>query len=228
MEFEPLADVVLEPDEQEVDRSEVLPTPNGVVDDEAIIFFRRANRVALAKARPIPVLSTAVPDGRAVSDVPLLFALHAHPECVFEWARVIVDLTPTRDSVVADMSPRDVQDVAVDVTTTVGAELALSVEVLSVDVTANPQLTRKRTVFFPLVAATGIGFRKAYWDFHAKAGDYLHADKVLHLLVDAPSQVPVTANLTVRAKVRLRGTARVIPLLGRTGGISSPHPVRLA
>jgi hypothetical protein len=98
----------------------------------------------------------------------------------------------------------------------------------AVDVAAKPELSRKRTVFFPTVAATGTGFHKAYWDFYAKAGDYLHADKELHLLINAPSATPVTAAFTIRAKIRFRGLARLIPLLCRTGGVDAPGPVRLA
>ena len=72
------------------------------------------------------------------------------------------------------------------------------------DIGAKPEISRKRTVFFPSVTATGTGFRKAYWDFYPKAGDYLHADKELHLLVNG-QRPPVTAGVTVRAKVRFRG-----------------------
>lgn len=226
--FDPLVDLTLDLDVEEIDRSELNLTSDGIIDDETIELLRRANRIGLARARPHPVNSAAVPHGRSVVDIPLLFALHAHPDCVYEWARIIVDLSSTQDAIIADMSPRDVQDIAVDVETTVGTELSLSVAAKAVDIGARPEMTRKRTVFFPTVTASGTGFRKAYWDFHTKAGDYLHADKELHLLVNAPSGVAVTAALTARAKVRFRGLARLIPLLGRTGGIDSPEAVRLA
>ena len=161
-------------------------------------------------------------------DVPLLFALQAHPECVYNWARMVVDLSSTQDAIIADMSPRDVSDVPVEVETGIGLEVSLSVITKAVDIGAKPELSRKRTVFFPTVAATGTGFRKAYWDFYAKAGDYLHADNELHLLISAPSAVPVTATFTIRAKIRFRGLARLIPLLCRTGGLDAPAPVQLA
>ena len=47
-----------------------------------------------------------------------MFALQAHPECVYNWARIIVDLSSTQDAVIADMSPRDVTDVPLEVETT--------------------------------------------------------------------------------------------------------------
>jgi hypothetical protein len=226
--FEPLVDLTLDLDTEEINRSELVLASDGVIDDQTIELLRRANRIGLARALPTLVTSDTVPVGRSVVDVPLLFALHAHPECVYVWARIVVDLGSTHDAVIADMSPRDVQDIAVDVETTVGADLSFSVAASAVDIGAKPELTRKRTVFLPTVTASGTGFRKAYWDFYAKAGDYLHADKELHLLVSAPSGVPVTAMFTARAKVRLRGLARLIPLFGRSGGLDSRGPVQLA
>ena len=227
--FEPLVDLDmdLDPDLDASERGDVLIRSAGVIDDESIELLRRANRIGLARGEPVAVAGDAVPVGRSVVDVPLLFALHAHPECVYEWARIIVDLSVTDDAVVADMSPRDVEDIAVDVETKIGGELSFSLVAKAIDVSAAPELTRKRTVFMPTVTASGTGFHKAYWDFHAKAGDYLHADKLLHLLVSSPADVPVMATVTARARVRFRGLARLIPLLGRTGGIDTPAPVRL-
>jgi hypothetical protein len=227
-EFEPLLDLAFDLDPDETNRDELRQASDGVIDDETIRLLRRDNRVGIARGTPSPVSSPAVQPGRSVVDVPLLFALQAHPECVYKWARIVVDLSPTEDAIIADMSPRDVQDVAVDVETTIGAGLSLSVVAKAVDVGAKPEVSRKRTVFFPTVTASGTGFRKAYWDFYAKAGDYLHADKELHLLVDAPVNAPVTAGFTVRAKVHFRGLARLIPLLSRTGGVNPSMPVRLA
>jgi hypothetical protein len=228
IEFEPLVNLAFDLDPGETSRDELWQASDGVIDDETISLLRRENRVGIARGTPLPVVSSAVQPGRSVVDVPLLFALQAHPECIYSWARIVIDLSSTRGAVIADMSPRDVQDVAVDVETTVGADLSLSVVAKAIDVSVGPEVTRKRTVFFPTVTASGTGFRKAYWDFYAKAGDYLHADKELHLLINAPVDIPVTAAFTVRAKVRFRGLARLIPLLGRTGGVDLPAPVRLA
>jgi hypothetical protein len=228
VEFEPLADLAFELDIAETNRDELSHASAGVIDDETISLLRRDNRVGIARGTPSPAASAAVPPGRAVVDIPLLFALQAHPECVYNWARIVVDLSSTKDAVVADMSPRDVTDVAVDVETTIGLDLSLSLVTRVVDIGAKPEVSRKRTVFFPTVTASGTGFRKAYWDFYAKAGDYLHADKELHLLINAPAGIPVTAGFTVRAKVRFRGLPRLIPLLCRTGGVNMPTPVRLA
>jgi hypothetical protein len=226
-DFKPLLDLSFDIDFDEASRDELRQASGEVIDDDTISLMRRENRVGIARGMLSPVTSPAVQAGRSVVDVPLLFALQAHPECVYKWARIVVDLSPTKDAIIADMSPRDVQDVPVDIETTIGVDLSLSVVAKAVDVGAKPELTRKRTVFFPSVTASGTGFRKAYWDFYPKAGDYLHADKELHLLVDAPISVPVTAGFTVRAKVSFRGLARLIPLLSRTGGLNPSSPVRL-
>ncbi|HEX2085642.1 MAG TPA: hypothetical protein VHF89_08175 [Solirubrobacteraceae bacterium] len=197
-----------------------------VIDDETLRLVRRDNRVALARAPARRVAGPDVPPERSAYDVPLLFVVHAHPDCTFVWSRLMVDLTPTPDCVVADMSPRDVEDIAVDVETSVGLGLAFSLASNAVDLGATPELSKKRTVYFPTVLTSGVGFHKAYWDFLPKAGDYLHTDKEVHLLIDAPPDTPVLVDLTVRAKVRFRGLPRLIPLLARTSELETR--IRLA
>jgi hypothetical protein len=209
--FTSIAELAFEIDDEDADRA-----LTEVIDDETVRLIRRENRVALARAPAEPVSGPGVAPGRRAYQVPLLFVLHAHPECTFSWSRLIVDLGPTPNCVVADMAPRAVEDVAVEVETKLGLGLSFSIAAAAVDVGATPELARKRTVYFPTLLASGVGFRKAYWDFQAKAGDYLHTDKELRLLVDAPADTSVMADLTVRAKVRFRGFPRLIPLLART------------
>lgn len=219
--FTPLMDLTFEVDEDDEQRAST-----EVISDETLHLLRRGNRVAIAQAPARPVSGSGLPADRGAYEIPLLFVLHAHPECTFAWSRLLVDLSPTPDCVIADMAPRDVQDVPVEIETTVGVDLSFSAVAQVVDVGASPELARKRTVYFPMMLASGVGFRKAYWDFYPKAGDYLHTDKELRLLVDAPAGIAVFATLTVRAKVRFRGLPRLIPLLARTG--NSEARVRLA
>jgi hypothetical protein len=224
-EFSPIAELDFDVDPEDLDRA-----TTEVIDDETLSLLRRENRVAIARGPVQAVDSAAVAAGRSAYDVPLL-VVHAHPECMFSWSRLMVDLSSTPDCTVADMSPREVEDVAVDVETRIGVELSFSLAAAAVDIGAKPELAKKRTVFMPTVLTSGVGFRKAYWDFLAKAGDYLHTDKELRLLVDAPADTPVMADLTVRAKVRFRGLPRLIPLLAKTARTGAhiqlaPDPAR--
>lgn len=227
-EFVPLTELEfdIDRDADELNRDD--PAERLVIDDATIRLLRRDNRLGLARGAVARSASPDIPPGRSLIYIPLNFALQAHPECIYRWARIIVDLSPTNDAIIADMSPRGVTDVPVEIETTLGLGLSLSVLSKVVDVGAKPELARKRTVFFPDVAATGTGFRKAYWDFYPKGGSYLHADKELHLLVDVPQGEEVMAGVTVRAKVSFRGLPQLIPLLGRTGGAGKPDTVRLA
>jgi hypothetical protein len=231
-EFEPIADLAFDIDD-ELERHRESepgdqPFASSVIDDKTIELLGRDNRVAISRGAPAHSSSPSVPPGRSYIHVPLRFALQAHPECVYTWARIIVDLRSTQDALIADMSPRDVTDVPLEVETTLGLDLSLSLLTKVVDLGAKPEISRKRTVFFPSVTATGTGFHQAYWDFYPKAGDYLHADKELHLLINAPAAKPVMAGVTVRAKIRFRGLPRLIPMLCRTGGVDGSHPIRLA
>jgi hypothetical protein len=186
-----------------------------VIDDRTVSLITRENRVALAQGTPTLVEAPTLGADRRGVDVPLLFVLQAHPECVFTWARLIVDFAPTPGVVINDLSPRGVEDIAVEIETKVGVGLEFSLAAKAVDVKASPEVARKRNVYLPTLTAAGAGFHKGYWDFMAKAGDYLYADKELRLLLTAPNDSPVRARITVRAKVRFRGVARLIPLLAR-------------
>lgn len=224
-EFEPLLDQAFDIDPDETTRDDPQQA-EPVLSDETIKLLRRDNRVGIARGNPSPVTSSAAKPGRSVVIVPLFFALQAHPECVYRWARIVIDLSPTNDAIITEMYPSDVQDLPVEIKKNYGAELSLSIAAVKVGL--HPETSQERTVFFPVVAAAGTGFHKAYWDFYPKAGDYLHADKELFLAIEAPSGIPVMATLTVRARVSFRGLKRLIPLLARTGGPNLPAPVRLS
>ncbi|MGW1493855.1 hypothetical protein [Streptomyces sp. NPDC002402] len=219
--FTPLAELAFDVDEEEADRATA-----EVIDDATLRLLKRENRVAIARAPSRRVSAPGMAAGRCGHDVPLLFTLHAHPECTFAWSRLMVDLSPTPDCVIADMAPREVEDLPLEVETTVGVDLSFSIAASVVDLSAAPQLGRRRTVYYPMVLTSGIGFGKAYWDFYPKAGDYLHTNKELRLLLDASAEAQVQAAFTVRAKVRFRGLPRLIPLLARTG--TTVRAVRLA
>jgi hypothetical protein len=219
--FTMLTELAFDVDEEDADRAST-----DVIDDRMLHLLKRENRVAIARVPARQVPSQDLAADRRAYDIALLFVLHAHPECMFAWSRLLVDLSPTPDCVIKDMAPREVEDVPVEVQTTVGMNLSFSVAASAVDVGATPQVSRKRTVYFPTLQASGVGFRKAYWDFQPKAGDYLHTDKELRLLVESPADTPVQAVLTVRAKVRFRGLPRLIPLLARTGNAEAR--IRLA
>jgi hypothetical protein len=214
MDYTTLAEstFTLDTEQLEADRS---TSTGDVIDDRTVSLITRENRVALAQGTPTLIATPTLGADRRGVDVPLLFVLHAHPECAFTWARLIVDFAPTPGVVINDMSPRGVEDIAVEIETKIGVGLEFSLVAKAVDVKASPEIARKRNVYLPTMTASGAGFYKGYWDFMAKAGDYLHADKELRLLLTAPNDSPVRARITVRAKVRFRGAARVVPLLAR-------------
>jgi hypothetical protein len=216
--FETLCDVPLELDEAAVERGE------DVIIGDADVRLLHDNRIALAKGRTTRLSPTGAADGRAYYDVPLMCVVHSHPECRFRWARLVVDLAPTPEARIRDMSPREVRgDTPVEIETTVSLGLKFQLVEKGPGVDVSPEFTRKRTAYFPQIISSGVGFRKGYWDFLALADEYLHADRELRLLVEAPADRPVDARFDLRAKVRLAGIAGLIPLLARTGAVRETY-----
>ncbi|MGW0578850.1 hypothetical protein ACWD25_23415 [Streptomyces sp. NPDC002920] len=191
--------------------------PPVVLGDEELRILRRGNRIAIARGTPEPVESAELPVESAAYHVPLLFILHAHPECTFSWGRVQVDLGPTPGTTVIDMSPREVQELPMEVESRRVVGLSFKTVASVADLTAQSERATTRTVYVPTLTTSGVGFRKACWDFHPRSG-YLHTDQELHLLVSAPAATPVRAELTVRVKASLRGRP-AIPLLARARDI---------
>ncbi len=199
--------------------------PPVVVSDEDLRFLRRENRVAVARAAPAEVRSADLPPGTAAYHVPLLFVLHAHPECAFTYARLQVDLTPTPGSTVIDMSPREVQELPMEIESRRVVGLSFKAVPSVFDLSTSHEQALTQTMYVPTLTTSGVGFTKACWDFYPRSG-YLHADQELHMLLRAPADTPVLAGLTVRAKVTRRGRRGGFPLLARVRDVH--RPVHLA
>ncbi|MGH8326197.1 MAG: hypothetical protein ACRET2_05485 [Steroidobacteraceae bacterium] len=206
-DYEIVTEFELEVDQQEADRSTYTAS-----EERSLSPLGRDNRIGVAMRAPRPAESDD--PNRAVYDIGLMLAVHAHPECRFVWSRLVVDLSRTPNAMIEDMVPDKVEDSAVEIETSIkGLKFVPVLKVINVEV--NPELARKRTTYFPTMTASGAGFRKAYWDFMAKGNDYLHANRELRLLISAPAGQPVVAALVVRARVRLLGVKNLVPLRKR-------------
>jgi hypothetical protein len=219
--MEVFVESALDLDEEGVTAERAPGAATAIIGDKDIRLLLRDNRIALAResARKVPT------DGGPVAyDVPLICVVHSHPKCRFEWSRVLVDVTPTPDAIIADMSPREVMDAnPVELQTTVGAGLKFTIAGGLVGAELSPQLAKSRTVYYPRIVSSGAGFTRGYWDFLALGDQYLHANRELRVLIQVPREAAVFARFQLRARVELTGVAGRIPLLARGGEIESVH-----
>jgi hypothetical protein len=189
-----------------------------IIGDRDIRLLLRENRIALAKGKSNPVQNDD-PD-LAYYDVPLICIVNSHPECRFRWARLVIDLTPTKEARIRDMAPREVRgDKPVELKTSVGVGLKFETAANILGAEVKPEYTTSRTVYYPEIVSAGPGFTKGHWDFLALTNDFLHVNRELRLLVSAPVGIPVQARFTLRAKVKCVGVAGLIPVLSRSGTI---------
>ena len=199
-----------------------------VLDDEDLSILRRPNRMALG-------LGTVVHHGRlpgqpglSCYDIPFRCVLHPAAGCHFVSARLMVDLNPTEETpvvLVRDMTPREVKDHAVEVTTTVSAHLTFNIVPHVLGAEAGREQSTTRKVHYPQITTSGKGFRKAVWTFRSVPGQYLHADREMRLLVSAPDGLEVSARFNLLAQVALDGMAGMIPLLRRRKKIGETYPL---
>jgi len=219
-DFKMLFDVSLSVDEAGVERGD-----EAIIGDQNVRLLLRENRIALKKGKSTPVHP---PDGAdpelAYYDVPLICVVHSHPECRFCWSRLVVDFSKTNGAIIRDMVPREVRgDRPVEYKTTigVGAKFEVASKILGAEV--KPEYTSSRTVYYPEIVSSGVGFTSGQWDFLALGNEYLHANRELRLLVSARNRVPMQARFTLRAKVKFTGAMGFIPLMARHGEINEVY-----
>ncbi|MFI5688137.1 hypothetical protein [Streptomyces sp. NPDC051636] len=195
-----------------------------IVGDKDIRLLLRESRIALAKGATVRLPDQAA---AAVYDVPLTCVIHAHPRCRVRWSRLSVDLSPTAGAIIADMAPREVvDDRPVEITTAsrAGGTFSLVANVLGTEL--GLEQTRQRTVYYPKILSSGIGFARGYWDFLADSDSYLHSDRELRLLITAPEGTPVQPLSSSRASEDER-VGRGDPATGTRGRHRRLPPSRL-
>jgi hypothetical protein len=215
-EFKTLFEVKLELDEEELQNSERSGNDIAQIADVENNLLWRENRIALSRGICQQIAPPAGTDpSLAYYQTPLLCDVIAHPECRLEWARLVVDLTPTQNAIIRDLFPREVvSDKPVELATKVGIGLKFEV-VKATELEVTPEIERSRTVYFPKIVGAGTGTSKATWNFLALGGQYLHVDRELRLLISAPAGRDVVSRLNLRARIRINGIQGFIPLLTR-------------
>ncbi|NJN18827.1 MAG: hypothetical protein HC822_22505 [Oscillochloris sp.] len=217
--FELLADQPLEIDEQKLDPQLRNRSGETLIDDRWVTLLRRPSRMILRKrpARSLAAPPDSDPDRRFL-DVAFLCSLQSFPEHRFRWSRLQIDLSPTRSAMIRDMMPLSIRgEEPVELKTSV------TLEATFLSLALKPEIATSRTVYYPQIAGTGVGTRIASWDFLAFGNEYLHSNRELRLLIDAPINSLLLARLTFEAKVTLSGLAGEIPLLARIGTIDQTY-----
>ena len=142
----------------------------------------------------------------------------------FTWARLSVDFGSAATSRWRT-SPPCRRPAAVELTTSLSVGLKLTTVAKTVDLELNPELFRKRTVYFPTISASGVGFHRAVWDFRSETLGSTHANRELQLLLEAPASTPVMASFDLRAKLRMHGVSGRLPVLRRASEIDRTYRV---
>jgi len=217
--FEPLLETALELDEEGLDRRH-----EAIIGDRNIRFLLRENRIALQKGRTAVYPALGEEDqGTTYYVVPLICVVHSHPECRFEWSRLTIDLSPARGTRIRDMAPLEVRDKPVEIKTSVGLGMKFEMMRRLLGAEVKMEYQHSRTCYYPDIVSSGIGFDVGYWDFLALTSDYLHSNRELYLLVQAPGGQRPLARFNLTAKVKLAGVLGSVPLLARKGAIDEVY-----
>jgi hypothetical protein len=175
----------------------------------------RENRITLVKRKTRRVPPTAEVDpGMTYYDIGLALSLVSDVKCRFVSTRLKLDFSPTNAALIRSMMPLEVRgEHPVEQETKIGLTLKFEVvkDVLGTEI--SPEVSRKRTVYYPEIVGSGEGTCVALWKLVAKGADEIRSNRDLRLLLSAPDGPP-RANVQVRAEVAYEGFRGSIPLLG--------------
>ncbi len=220
--FRPLFEADFELDEEAPGARE---RGEATIGDKNVRVLLRQNRIALHKGETTKCPAKTEADrSKAYYAVPLICVVHSHPACRFEWSRLTIDLSPTTGAIIRDMVPLEVRgDKPVEITTKVGIGVKFETvhKVLSAEL--KPEYESSRTCYYPEIVSSGIGFDVGFWDFLALTSDYLHANRELHLLIEAPTDKPPLVRFRLEAKVTVAGVVGSLPLVARKGVIDGVY-----
>jgi hypothetical protein len=174
------------------------------------------NRITLVKRKTRRVQPTAGVDSQLTYyDVGLALSLMPDVKCQFVSTTLKVDFSPTGGAVIRSMAPLEViGQHPVELETKIGAELKFEVtkDVLSAGV--SPELSQKRTVYYPEITGSGEGTKVALWRMVARGGQEIRSNRDLRILVSAPLG-QLAADFRVRADVAFEGLRGRLPFIGR-------------
>jgi len=173
---------------------------NNKIADHAVQFSSKPAKVA----------------GKTVTDLQFLLVAHPHPECMFDWVRLVISLEQWPDAEVTDMMPRSEKGDQ-PVKYTISDEKGISIEATSIKL--GPNYTRKiseeHTVYFEKITVSGKGSRKALWDFRQQPHTRLHLENLMKLKVMHDSAVTLPeASFSIEANLKVTGWIGNIPLIG--------------
>ena len=189
----------------------------GQIIDEDISLLNKENRVGLWMDRFQRHTSDRI--GQENLYIRFQCSAHPHPECRFNWVRVLIDFLDPNVYSINDMSPREVKgETPIKIVTSYTGGTSLNTEFLGVKISPNISAENKteREVYFPEITSSGIGSSKAIWTFQALLNDSVYINRDLSLLVGIPVSVgEIEANVSVRARVFHSKWQKVIPLVGK-------------
>ena len=202
----------------EIDQSDerAVSIQNKLVLDERISVLMKKNRVGIS-LKPLQKLDFP-PKNLTLADLRLNCVAHAHPECEFKWVRLIANFSKYDGIIIKDISPDEVIGEPVTIKTKYTGGFKFSVEQTPVKGELNVGRDREieKQIYYPEITSSGVGFSTAYWDFREGNRAKLHVDRELRLLLEYPYLTKfVSAKLTLRAEVSVKGFLEHIPLLGR-------------
>lgn len=185
------------------------------IDEDLRMLGKYANRLAIHGLEIKSQRYEATKE--TLTDISFLFIAQPHPECSFEWIRLLVNLDQWPGCEIKDLLPRTEKGDQ-PVKYTVSNEMGFSIEATSIKL--GPKYTRKQetehTIYFEKIIASGKGSVKALWDFYQQPHTRLNLENLVKVKATHAEIVPLaTPGFLVEAKLRINGWKGLIPLVGK-------------
>lgn len=211
-EATPIFDTRLHVDEDELATSKELRAAVTDISDELKLWATENHlRVLLTHAN-------VKPDGNehSIASSTLRLAGSPHPECVFSWAVLSLDLSPTPGAKVIDIKPTSEEPSKVSVSHSTSPSVKASFSKAALEATLGGKKEVKYEFTRPQLTGANLE-NKVIWTFSAPTEECdLCLNHDLILRTRYPTAPPnLRAKVNIRARVAFRGYRGWIPLIGR-------------
>jgi len=184
------------------------------MEKDISMLRKYTNRIAINSISLTTEMLSA--DLRAISNFSFLILALPHPECSFEWLRVIVDFEAFPGAKIEDYIPKSKKSDQ-PVKYTVSSEHGLKFEATTIKL--GPSYQRKETeehsVYFDEIRSGGLGSRKLNWDFVQQSASKLSLQNILLTKIShAALGHPAAPVISVEARLTIDGWKSNIPLIG--------------
>lgn len=185
----------------------------GSMEEDVQLLRRYTNTIGI---RSVDIQTADASKDSVISAISFLLVAHPHPECFFEWVRIIVQLDSFPGAAITDLLPKTEKgDQPVKYTISDEKGIAFEATTIKLGPSYKHKDEKEYNVYFDKIIAGGKGSATGVWDFMREPGTRLYLENEMKLkLRHGPVLTDAFPDFKVQAKLKIAGWLGSIPVIG--------------